>query len=211
MELILTIWQRIYLPVCIFVPCIACQAIMYKMHRWQKSGKAHLIWSYIFILYLCMALDVAGIGGLWDIGYYDSVIRVDEINLIPFRSEGILTYVLNIVMFMPLGFLLPLLWKQYEKIGRTVAAGALFSLCIEVGQLFNRRKKDIDDVIMNVIGTALGFAVWFVFHKIFHLKQKAKDNLSRVEPVAYICLAVLGQFFLYHWRFFTRIRMDYFM
>lgn len=184
---------------------------MYKMHRWEKSGKVHLIWLYIYILYLSMALDVAGIGGLWDIGYYDSVIRVDEVNLIPFRSEGILTYVLYIIMFMPLGFLLPLLWKQYEKIGRVITVGAVFSLCIEMGQLFNRRKTDIDDVIMNVIGTALGFGVWFVFYKAFHLKQKAKNNFSRVELIAYICLAVLGVFFLYHWRFFVRIRMNYFM
>lgn len=211
MELVLTIWQRIYLPVCVFAPCIICQIFMYKIHRWEKSGKVHLIWSYIFILYLGMALDVAGIGGIWDIGYYDSVIRVDEINLIPFRSEGILTYVLNIIMFMPLGFLLPLLWKQYERIRRAIAVGALFSLCIEAGQLFNRRKTDIDDVIMNVIGTALGFAVWFVFHKVFHLKQKAKDNFFRMEPIVYICLAILGVFFLYHWRFFARIRMNYFM
>ena len=39
---------------------------------------------------------------------YDTIIRLEEINLLPFQSEGIMTYVLNIIMFLPLGFLIPL-------------------------------------------------------------------------------------------------------
>ena len=205
MEFVKTIWTRIYLPTCIFIPCIIYQIFMYKSHRWSKGKIGHLIWSYIFILYLYMALDAAGGGGLWDIGYYDSVIRVEEINLVPFQSEGAMTYILNIIMFMPLGFLLPLLWKQYEKIARAIAAGAGFSFLIEVGQLFNRRKTDIDDLLMNVIGTILGFVIYYGFHKIFRTKHKEQDNTSLAEPIAYIILAVLGKFFLYNWRFFVRI------
>lgn len=205
MEFVKTLWTRIYLPVCIFIPCIIYQVFMYKSHRWNKGRTWHLIWSHIFILYLYMALDAAGGGGLWDIGYYDSVIRVEEINLIPFQSEGAMTYILNIIMFMPLGFLLPLLWEQYEKIARVIAAGAGFSFLIEVGQLFNRRKTDIDDLLMNVIGTILGFIICYVFHKIFRTKRKEQDNTSLAEPIAYIILAVLGKFFLYNWRFFVRI------
>lgn len=210
MESVLRIWQRIYLPVCVFAPCIFYQIIMYKLHRWEKGRKVHLIWTYIFILYLCMALNVAGMGGLWDIGHYDSIVRIEEINFIPFQSEGILTYVLNIIMFMPLGLLLPLLWNKYEKAIRTVTAGAVFSLFIETGQLFNRRKTDIDDFVMNVIGTLFGFALWIVFDKIFKIKKKEQDKISLAEPYVYICLAVAGKFLLYNWRFFTGIQIKYF-
>ena len=205
MEFVETIWWKIYLPACIFIPCIIYQIFMYRSHRWNKGRGWHLIWSYIFILYLYLALDVAGGGGLWDIGYYDSVIRVEEINLVPFQSEGAMTYILNIIMFMPLGFLLPLLWKQYEKIARVTAAGAVFSFLIEIGQLFNRRKTDIDDLMMNVIGTVLGFVICFIFHKVFKTKHKAQDMVSLNEPMAYICLAVLGKFFLYNARYFVRV------
>ena len=205
MELVTKLWWKIYLPACIFIPCIIYQVFMYKSHRWNKGRGWHLIWSYIFILYIDMALDAAGGGGLWDIGYYDSVIRVEEINFIPFQSEGAMTYILNIIMFMPLGFLLPLLWKQYEKIARVIAVGAGFSFLIEVSQLFNRRKTDLDDLIMNVIGTVLGFAIYLVFHKVFRTKHKEQDSVSLKEPIAYICLAVLGKFFLYNGRYFARI------
>lgn len=205
MEFLKTIWTRIYLPVCIFTPCIIYQVFMYKSHRWNKGRGWHLIWSYIFMLYLYMALDAAGGGGLWDIGYYDSFIRVEEINLVPFQSEGAMTYILNIFMFMPLGFLLPLLWKQYEKITRVIAAGAGFSFLIEIGQLFNRRKTDIDDLTMNVIGTVVGFVIYLVVHRIFKTKHKEQDNASFLEPIAYICLAVLGKFFLYNGRYCARI------
>ena len=63
MELVTTLWWKIYLSACIFTPCIVYQIIMYKSHRWNKGRGWHLIWSYIFILYLCMALDVAGGAG----------------------------------------------------------------------------------------------------------------------------------------------------
>ena len=205
MEFIKTLWFKIYLPGCIFVPCIIYQIIMYKSHYWEKGRRWHLVWSYIFILYLYMALDVAGMGGFWDIGHYDQIIRVEEINFIPFQSEGAMTYILNIIMFMPLGFLLPFLWKQYEKIVRVIAAGAGFSFLIEIGQLFNRRKTDIDDLTMNVIGTILGFIICYIFHKIFRTRHIEQDGTSLAEPIAYIILAVLGKFFLYNWRYFARI------
>lgn len=66
---------------------------------------------------------MTGIGSVWDIGHFGSVIRPEEINLIPFRSKGAFTYVLNVLMFLPLGFLLPLLWKDFRGFGKGLAAG----------------------------------------------------------------------------------------
>lgn len=82
----------------------------------EKNVMIHLVWVYIFLLYIYLALSKAGIGSIWDIGRYSGLFRIDEINLIPFDSVGILTYILNIIMFMPLGFLLPLIWKNFRNI-----------------------------------------------------------------------------------------------
>ena len=43
---------------------------------------------------------------------------------------------------------------------KTVAAGALISLCIEILQLpFPSRASDIDDLILNTLGTAVGYGI----------------------------------------------------
>ena len=47
---------------------------------------------------------------------YETLIRANQINLIPFASEGMTTYVLNILLFIPLGYLLPTIWPQFRTI-----------------------------------------------------------------------------------------------
>lgn len=73
----------------------------------------HIIWIYIYLFYGYLAVqEAAGIGTIWDLIAYGKL--DNSINLIPISSEGAMTYILNIIMFMPLGFLLPLIWKISE-------------------------------------------------------------------------------------------------
>ena len=48
-----------------------------------------------------------------------------NLSLLPFQSEGLFTYLTNIVMFMPLGFLLPYIWKNYRSLAKTALTGFL--------------------------------------------------------------------------------------
>lgn len=200
MNSLISILMYIYPILCVFVPCVIYQMFLYrKGTEYEKIMKGNLAWRYVLILYVYMVMDVVGMGSIWEIGKYDSIIRWDEIKLIPFQSEGFLTYILNIIMLMPLGFLLPLIWKKYRTISKTIIAGFFFSLLIELGQLFNRRSTEIDDVLMNVLGTILGFSIWLIFNRLF--KSKSKDiNVLKDEPLVYLVLSVLGTFLLYNWR-----------
>lgn len=162
----------------------------------------HLIKVCIFLLYIYLVLSVAGIGSIWDLGRYDTLIRLEEINLLPFQSEGILTYFLNIIMFMPLGFLLPFIWKKYRNPLKILFTGLGLSLSIELCQLFNRRNTDIDDLLMNTLGAIIGYGVWILFKKRFKKLNKKEGALSQHEPLIYLLLAVSGKFLLYNWRLF---------
>lgn len=64
----------------------------------------------------------------------------------------------NVAMFIPFGVLLAMLWVGVPRIVRRVALAGLFaSLCIEVSQyIFALGYSDIDDVILNSAGAALG-------------------------------------------------------
>lgn len=185
---------------CILLPCMLYVLIQTKgFHR--RTNFIHMIWVFIFLYYVYLVLETTGIGTIWEIGLYPGMKLQEEINLIPFRDGISLSMILNVVMFMPLGFLLPLLWKEYQSLVRTAIIGFCFSCGIEFCQLFNRRVSDVDDLLMNTLGAILGWLIWIVFSHITHLKYGRKNQgFGEKEGAVYLALSLVGQFFLYNWR-----------
>jgi glycopeptide antibiotics resistance protein len=60
----------------------------------------------------------------------------------------------NIALFVPLGWLVPMLWPRLRSLWRVVAVAGATSLAIEQAQLLfiYGRQSSIDDVILNVAG-----------------------------------------------------------
>ncbi|WP_314650294.1 VanZ family protein [uncultured Microbacterium sp.] len=91
----------------------------------------------------------------------------DSINPIPLVGLDPRNFLLNIAMTVPLGILLPVLTRR-RSLRAVLTAGLATSLGIEVTQyiclrlLSSGRSSDIDDVIANVIGVAIGYAVYRV-------------------------------------------------
>ena len=184
----------IYSFLCAFIPCL-----VYLLIKDRKERKFYLIFIFLFIFYIWMVYTVTGAGGLSDIiyapegGINDSIIRAN-INLLPFSRGISVTFYLNIIMCVPLGFLLPLIWKDYRKIYKTTIVGLGFSLLIELSQLITTRATDIDDLIANTIGTVIGYLIWKVFSKIFNKDKNGIDGIK--GPIIYIILSFLGMFLL---------------
>ena len=185
---------------CILLPCMLYVLIQTKgFHR--RTNFIHMIWVFIFLYYAYLVLETTGIGTIWEIGLYPGMKLQEEINLIPFRDGISLSMILNVVMFMPLGFLLPLLWKEYQSLVRTAIIGFCFSCGIEFCQLFNRRVSDVDDLLMNTLGAILGWLIWIGFSRITHLKYgRRNQGFGGKEGAVYLALFLGGQFFLYNWR-----------
>ena len=73
---------------------------------------------------------------------------------------------LNIALFIPLGFLLGGILGK-DKFWQVVLMGCLFSVSIELLQLFLKRGFcEVDDVIHNTLGTMVGYGVWRGVEKI---------------------------------------------
>ena len=103
-----------------------------------------------------------------------------SVNLIPARTilgiirdfPGLVIMQLldNVVMFVPLGFLLPLLDPRCRRFAVTAAVGLAVSAGIELVQLgilltsMSRRSFDVDDVVLNVTGACLGYLMWRGVH-----------------------------------------------
>lgn len=176
----------------------------------KSSGKIkwqHYLFGDFLILYLVISLkDIVGFPTLSDlerkvmlgVPIFDPVL-----NFIPLSSGIEISTILNIIFFMPFGFLLPTLWNKFRKFIPTVFAGFIFSLIIEVGQLFTIRATDVDDLIMNTLGTILGFILFKILSIIFKkLSNKTmveeynkKDSIIKYGPYLYIGIAVISVFF----------------
>lgn len=67
----------------------------------------------------------------------------------------------NVLLFVPLGFLLPILFAKARRFSTTIVWTMLASLTIELTQLGTRLGSfDVDDLILNVLGGSIGYAVW---------------------------------------------------
>ena len=67
----------------------------------------------------------------------------------------------NAAMFIPSGIVLPIVYRELDSFWKVVAAGAFISLCIDILQLpFASRASDIDDLILNTLGVAVGYGIY---------------------------------------------------
>ena len=78
----------------------------------------------------------------------------------------------NMVMFMPYGFFTGYFLK-INKVSVVLLLSMLVSTSIEVIQGYIGRVFDIDDIILNVIGSIIGFLIYKLFNKI-------KDRLPKI-------------------------------
>lgn len=64
----------------------------------------------------------------------------------------------NVITFIPLGFLLPRVFTSINNLKKIIAAAFAVSLAAEVLQLLlNVGSFDVDDLILNIAGAAVGF------------------------------------------------------
>lgn len=115
-----------------------------------------------------------------------------EIVLVPFRQYDYFLHgtthmqwfwqiFLNIILFVPFGFLFPMIFR--ELLNRlkvpevsTVFIGCIFSLAIEAMQyITGRGLADIDDLINNTLGTILGYLIYRAGKRRYE-KRKGTDN-----------------------------------
>lgn len=99
---------------------------------------------------------------------------------IPFDVDGP-SFTLNVILFVPFGVLVPLLWRPADSYRRLAAWAAGASLAIETTQLVigltlgSRRTVDVNDLITNTAGALLGLL-------ILRLALPRAEHRARVSP-----------------------------
>lgn len=115
--------------------------------------------------------------------YLNFVPLIETINMFTSNFMGLgnslYNVIGNVLLFVPLGFFIPFLFRKGESLKQVLAYGFIGSLAIEVIQYFTAiNVTDIDDVIFNTLGAALGFA----FYKMFK-RLKVKSIIGKVQNI----------------------------
>lgn len=141
--------------------------------KWRARGKDVLVvntamYIYLtFVLYFTLMPIITSLPFILDHAYV-------PMNLVPFidvsygRGDFIRQIILNIVMTMPFGFLLPLVKPSYATLPRVILCTFLLSLSIELLQplISGFRSSDITDIITNVLGGMIGYGAYIVFRPL---------------------------------------------
>ena len=142
--------------------------IFYK--RWKVKGKDILFINTIMYIYLSFVLYFTLMPIITSLPFVFNHSYV-PMNLVPFidistgRGDFIRQVVLNIVMTIPFGFLLPLIKNKRINLMKIVLYTFLLSLGIEILQpLINDfRSSDITDLVTNILGGIIGYILYLIF------------------------------------------------
>lgn len=98
----------------------------------------------------------------------------------------------NIALLFPLGLFLPLFWRWFERAGRTIWWCFGTSLSIELIQLAAGGVTSVDDLLLNTLGGALGFAAAKLLMKVCpKLKPQGEGRAQWAAPL--VCwLAIIA-------------------
>ena len=138
-----------------------------KIIRHRRTAIAVFCIYLICLVYLLFFAENMGrtIGTTYRYNYipFKEIKRfLTNINSLGMRAV-IVNVVGNVVVFMPFGYLVPRIAKRKMGIFYTTILGLEFSACIELIQLVTRTGCcDVDDVILNTLGTFLGCAVYCI-------------------------------------------------
>ena len=81
----------------------------------------------------------------------------------------------NVLLFFPLGILLPLVWRQF-RFWRGIQIAVALSISIELVQyLSSYRSADVNDVILNTLGASLGLVLVY----LLRLREGTRPAIPR--------------------------------
>lgn len=150
-----------------FLIPIWCIYYKLRLHSWKRT----MVYM-VFGLYLTALLALVGFPSV-------TSLKIDvAVNIVPFvdmASDGIHAC-LNILLFVPFGFFLPIVWDTFRTIKNIALMGLLTTLFIELSQIFTFRTTDVNDIITNTLGTIVGYVIarWitnkFTKRIVFHSK-----------------------------------------
>lgn len=183
----------IFLILCWFVFRFIYIKLKYKhVLNIKKEILINCFALYIILLIRITLLPIILISYNFSISFEDLPINFIPIiplidNLLPIDTMHIFLIIKNtfgnILLFIPFGFLAPLIFKKITNLKYIILSSFMISLSIELLQLIeniisiseNTRITDINDIILNVLGAILGY---IILKKLFLPRENLNNQGS---------------------------------
>lgn len=186
---------------------VAVIAVIYLVFK-KKHGKekkfpwGKIVLSLILAGYLLLVVYATLLRG------HSTFIRVYNLHLFrawweawnKFSVMNWANVLLNVALFVPLGGLLPLLWKKCRKWYVTLPIGFGLSLAIELVQLASCLGScDVDDLFTNTLGAVIGYFCTMAFLSLFNEKGHKARPCITYGCIALVPILAIGSIFIgYH-------------
>ncbi|MFB7642071.1 VanZ family protein [Peribacillus butanolivorans] len=174
------------------LPFYIISRIIFLKKKQKRIKVINELLMLIFVLYI-VGLASQTIVPDWDMGiitdtgefYFNIHLsnEISKVNLIPFHtlyqyffetntnvsdwsSVSLLNIIANFLLFSPIGFFVPLIWKKCFSFKNVFFLGLTVTCLVEIVQLFIGRSTDIDDVMLNTIGVIIGYGIFSLLNLI---------------------------------------------
>lgn len=178
---------------------VGYKVVYQKMMKGTKTiSKRKMVLYGITVLYVVVVLGAVFLnrGNLYGsvnfdlFSSYKEAYHKMEISL--FRN-----IVLNMLLFVPFGFLLPFYSEKFQKVYRVVLIGLLSSVLIETLQYVTKIGIfEIDDILNNTIGVLIGCCFWKIGYCVYK-KEKYQFILGYILPMVIVILGFFGMYIVY--------------
>ena len=179
-------FQISYASMVVFISIIWCLiraavAIKNRSISWRREAQLILVYICIIVVARFTFFPFSKVNGKIQPLIFESVKTFPfRINVIPFANlldypeirDVLINVIGNTTMFIPLGIVWPIVYKDLNTHKKVIFAGVGCSSCIEILQLpFYDRVTDVDDLILNSLGFIVGYMLYLFIRT---LKRKSK-------------------------------------
>lgn len=155
--------------------------VVFRISRVIFSGKTSIpreVTVNLLFLYLCYVIYVTSFPMTYIFYSFNRTVNLiplvksismiqNAITLGVMVREVAINLLGNLLLLVPLGFLLPALFEKSRSVFKIIELGFAVSLSIEISQFFLAvRIFDVDDIFLNTLGALLGYSIFMLVFKI---------------------------------------------
>ena len=168
--------QRIILSLLLFVSLCVLVVVLYRSGKIIKVqlAAAIILSAYVIVL---LYYTVFGRYSHEEYTYHIHIYKSYKYLFEQFGRQSLRQVVLNIVMLIPFGFLMPIVIKTKRKYLMTLLSALALILFVESMQLIMQCGTfEVDDIVNNLFGSVIGMLLYKTISTIYQRIQIARGN-----------------------------------
>lgn len=178
--------------------------IYIKVLKKGPIRKRYIVFGMLLCMYLVIVFGVTMFAdGTRGLGDYRVKFHLFESYMQAWNTMSITEWrnlILNILLFIPMGAILPILFKKCRSWWITNGIGFLFTLSIELSQLFLKRGMcEADDLFNNTLGCIIGYGLYYICRYFYYHRQYSlKKAIIYQIPLFLTITTFLSLFIVYN-------------